>query len=71
MLAPGGMLAVCVAWAVFSYGVEEVGFSWWYFLWLSIMAAPLASIGKKKWSDSDEKKPPNRLREEVGGSGQA
>jgi hypothetical protein len=53
MLAPYGLFFVAVAWAVWSFGPEPLGFTWWNLLWLIPALSPFGFLGSTTWEQGD------------------
>jgi glucose dehydrogenase len=47
------VLGLSVAWAVWSFGTNESGLTWWSLLWALPLLIPFGTAGRRRWSDSD------------------
>ncbi len=53
MLPTYVVLALSVAWAVWSFGTAESGLTWWSVLWALPLLIPFGTVGRRRWSDAD------------------
>ncbi|MDM8000830.1 MAG: hypothetical protein QUS33_12795 [Dehalococcoidia bacterium] len=51
MLPAYGALVLSVPWAVWSFGPQESGLSWWSLAWVLPLLVPFGVIGRRRWND--------------------
>jgi hypothetical protein len=55
MLPAYVVLGLSLAWAIWSFGTNESGLTWWSIFWALPVLIPLTTIGRRRWSDPDPK----------------
>ena len=55
MLPAYVVLGMSVPWAIWSFGTNESGLTWWSIFWALPVLIPLTTIGRRRWSDPDPK----------------
>ena len=53
MLPAYVVLGLSLAWAIWSFGTNESGLTWWSIFWALPVLIPLTTIGRRRWSDPD------------------
>lgn len=57
------VLALSVAWAVWSFGAEDSGLNWWSALWALPLLIPFGTVGRRRWGDSGPRRADTADRE--------
>jgi hypothetical protein len=67
MLPAYVVLGMSVPWAIWSFGTNESGLTWWSVFWALPVLIPMTTIGRRRWSDSDPQQMDAVNRDKGGG----
>ena len=67
MLPAYVVLGMSVPWAIWSFGTNESGLTWWSAFWALPLLIPFGTVGRRRWSDSDPQQMDAVNRDKEGG----